>query len=109
MSAVCAQVKKLVSCLSTCIFPDKTAYPINEGMLHSGPPHRSNEGYACVWPSSLPGWIIRGRSDIPSFPVSAATSPPLPTVLLVCVCVCVCVNVIELRETCQIQQMWSMS
>ena len=28
-------VKKVVSCLSTCIFPDKTTYPINETMLHS--------------------------------------------------------------------------
>jgi GDP-L-fucose synthase len=39
-------VKKLVSCLSTCIFPDKTTYPIDETMLHDGAPHRSNEGYA---------------------------------------------------------------
>ena len=36
-------VKKLVSCLSTCIFPDKTSYPIDETMLHMGPPHSSNE------------------------------------------------------------------
>ena len=40
------KVKKLVSFLSTCIFPDKTTYPINETMLHDGPPHSSNEGYA---------------------------------------------------------------
>jgi GDP-L-fucose synthase len=39
-------VKKLVSCLSTCIFPDKTPYPIDEKMIHNGPPHTSNEGYA---------------------------------------------------------------
>ena len=26
-------VKKVVSCLSTCIFPDKTSYPINESMV----------------------------------------------------------------------------
>ncbi|KAJ0393245.1 hypothetical protein P43SY_007227 [Pythium insidiosum] len=39
-------VRKLVSCLSTCIFPDKTSYPIDETMLHNGPPHPSNEGYA---------------------------------------------------------------
>ena len=39
-------VKKLVSCLSTCIFPDKTTYPIDENMLHNGPPHDSNSGYA---------------------------------------------------------------
>jgi GDP-L-fucose synthase len=39
-------VTKLVSMLSTCIFPDKTTYPIDETMLHDGPPHPSNEGYA---------------------------------------------------------------
>jgi len=40
------KVQKLVSCLSTCIFPDKTTYPINETMVHDGPPHSSNEAYA---------------------------------------------------------------
>lgn len=40
------KVKKLVSCLSTCIFPDKTTYPIDETMVHNGPPHDSNAGYA---------------------------------------------------------------
>lgn len=40
------KVEKLVSFLSTCIFPDKTTYPIDETMLHDGPPHPSNEGYA---------------------------------------------------------------
>lgn len=39
-------VTKLVSCLSTCIFPDKTSYPIDETMVHNGPPHHSNAGYA---------------------------------------------------------------
>ena len=39
-------VEKLVACLSTCIFPDKTTYPINESMLHDGPPHTSNDAYA---------------------------------------------------------------
>jgi len=46
---VCAHefnVQKLVSCLSTCIFPDKTTYPIDETMIHNGPPHSSNEAYA---------------------------------------------------------------
>mmetsp|Transcript_8055 Transcript_8055/g.21786 ORF Transcript_8055/g.21786 Transcript_8055/m.21786 type:complete len:243 (+) Transcript_8055:78-806(+) len=40
------KVKKLVSMLSTCIFPDKITYPIDETMVHDGPPHHSNEGYA---------------------------------------------------------------
>jgi len=40
------KVKKLVACLSTCIFPDKVEYPIDESMLHNGPPHTSNDAYA---------------------------------------------------------------
>tara|TARA_B100000795_G_scaffold111928_2_gene82732 strand:- start:2570 stop:3511 length:942 start_codon:yes stop_codon:yes gene_type:complete len=42
-------VQKLVSCLSTCIFPDdicRSEMPIDETMVHQGPPHSSNEGYA---------------------------------------------------------------
>ena len=39
-------VKKIVSCLSTCVFPDNITHPINETMLHNGEPHCSNEGYA---------------------------------------------------------------
>ncbi|XP_043290106.1 probable GDP-L-fucose synthase [Venturia canescens] len=39
-------VIKVVSCLSTCIFPDKTTYPIDETMVHNGPPHPSNYGYS---------------------------------------------------------------
>ena len=39
-------VKKVVSCLSTCIFPDDTTYPIDETMIHNGAPHESNFGYA---------------------------------------------------------------
>ncbi|XP_050730471.1 GDP-L-fucose synthase-like isoform X2 [Eriocheir sinensis] len=39
-------VQKVVSCLSTCIFPDKTTYPIDETMVHNGPPHNSNYGYS---------------------------------------------------------------
>jgi len=41
-----ADVQKCVSCLSTCIFPDKTTYPIDETMVHLGPPHDSNFGYS---------------------------------------------------------------
>lgn len=40
------KVERLLACLSTCIFPDKTTYPINEDMLHDGPPHTSNDAYA---------------------------------------------------------------
>lgn len=41
-----AKCEKVLSCLSTCILPDKTTYPINETMVHDGPPHVSNWGYA---------------------------------------------------------------
>lgn len=40
------KVDKFVGMLSTCIFPDKTTYPIDETMIHNGPPHHSNAGYA---------------------------------------------------------------
>jgi len=45
------KVDKLVSCLSTCIFPELSLsphirLPIDESMIHMGPPHPSNEGYA---------------------------------------------------------------
>jgi len=40
-------VQRIVCCLSTCIFPDPApAYPITMDMIHAGPPHSSNEGYA---------------------------------------------------------------
>jgi len=43
------KVKKLVSCLSTCIFPDKTTYPIDETMVRSPQPHLCyNFSRACV-------------------------------------------------------------
>jgi len=40
------KVKKMIACLSTCIFPDKVTYPIDETMLHEGAPHFSNDAYA---------------------------------------------------------------
>eukprot|EP00090_Calanus_glacialis_P010313 TRINITY_DN186_c0_g1_i1.p1 TRINITY_DN186_c0_g1~~TRINITY_DN186_c0_g1_i1.p1 ORF type:complete len:317 (-),score=82.22 TRINITY_DN186_c0_g1_i1:165-1115(-) len=40
------EVKKLVSCLSTCIFPDRTTYPIDETMIHNGPPHQTSFGFS---------------------------------------------------------------
>ena len=39
-------INNVISCLSTCIFPDKTTYPIDETMLHDGKPHISNDAYA---------------------------------------------------------------
>ena len=39
-------IKKVTSMLSTCIFPDKTEYPLVEESMHSGPPHKSNFAYA---------------------------------------------------------------
>jgi len=39
-------VKKLVSFLSTCIFPDNVEYPLTEKKIHFGEPHNSNYPYA---------------------------------------------------------------
>jgi GDP-L-fucose synthase len=40
------KIEKLIACLSTCIFPDKVEYPIDETVLHDGQPHVSNYAYA---------------------------------------------------------------
>jgi GDP-L-fucose synthase len=40
------RVKKLVSLLSTCVFPAKSPYPLTENEIHNGQPHESNFGYA---------------------------------------------------------------
>ena len=45
-SARIAGTRKLISFMSTCVFPDKCTYPLNEKDLHNGPPHPSNFGYA---------------------------------------------------------------
>jgi GDP-L-fucose synthase len=37
---------KLISCLSTCVYPDKVEYPLDENKIHGGPPHESNFGYS---------------------------------------------------------------
>lgn len=39
-------IKKLVTFLSTCIFPDNVEYPLTESKIHLGPPHNSNYPYA---------------------------------------------------------------
>lgn len=41
-----AGVKKVISFLSTCIFPDSIKYPMKESDLHKGEPHNSNFGYS---------------------------------------------------------------
>lgn len=45
-SARLAGVDKLISFMSTCVFPDPCTYPLNEKDIHFGPPHSSNAGYA---------------------------------------------------------------
>jgi len=45
-SARLCGTRKLISFMSTCVFPDKCSYPLSEKDLHSGPPHPSNFGYA---------------------------------------------------------------
>jgi GDP-L-fucose synthase len=39
-------ITKLVSFLSTCIFPSDIDYPLTEKKIHMGPPHFSNDAYA---------------------------------------------------------------
>ncbi len=39
-------VKKVVSFLSTCVFPDDVEYPLTEKKIHLGEPHSSNYPYA---------------------------------------------------------------
>jgi GDP-L-fucose synthase len=47
-SACFGKAKKVVSLLSTCVYPDSpyVSYPLTEEQLHLGPPHASNFGYA---------------------------------------------------------------
>lgn len=47
-SCVFFKVNKLISMLSTCVYPDApyVKYPLTEEQLHMGPPHDSNFGYA---------------------------------------------------------------
>jgi len=39
-------VEKVVSLLSTCVYPDEVTYPLTEDKIHLGPPHQSNYAYA---------------------------------------------------------------
>jgi GDP-L-fucose synthase len=40
------KVEKVLSLLSTCIYPDNVTYPLTEEQIHNGPPHESNFAYA---------------------------------------------------------------
>ena len=39
-------IKKLISFLSTCVFPNDSEYPLNAQRIHEGKPHYSNDAYA---------------------------------------------------------------
>ena len=41
-----SDVKKVISLLSTCVYPDKVSYPLTEEQIHNGIPHFSNYAYA---------------------------------------------------------------
>lgn len=49
-------VRKVVSCLSTCIFPDKTTYPIDETMVRGGA-GRGRAGPGRSW------WVLAGQGQ----------------------------------------------
>ena len=40
------KTKKVLSMLSTCIYPDNVNYPLTEEQIHNGEPHKSNYAYA---------------------------------------------------------------
>src|SRR6056300_211692 len=40
------KVPKVLSMLSTCVYPDDPTYPLTEDQIHNGEPHKSNFGYA---------------------------------------------------------------
>jgi len=40
------KTEKVVSLLSTCIYPNEVMYPMTEEQIHLGPPHKSNYAYA---------------------------------------------------------------
>ena len=39
-------VEKVLSLLSTCVYPNSALYPLTENQIHDGPPHESNFAYA---------------------------------------------------------------
>ena len=41
-----AGVQRVISLLSTCVYPDNATYPLTEDQVHNGRPHKSNFGYA---------------------------------------------------------------
>ncbi|MBC8203342.1 MAG: GDP-L-fucose synthase [Planctomycetes bacterium] len=45
-AARCCSVEKVVSFMSTCVFPDKATYPLSADQIHDGEPHSSNYAYA---------------------------------------------------------------
>ena len=40
-----AGVQRVISLLSTCVYPDNATYPLTEDQVHNGRPHKSNFGY----------------------------------------------------------------
>jgi len=45
-TAMAHKTPKVLSLLSTCIYPDQVTYPLTEDQIHSGEPHPSNFGYS---------------------------------------------------------------
>tara|TARA_R110000824_G_scaffold331078_1_gene517841 strand:+ start:18319 stop:19248 length:930 start_codon:yes stop_codon:yes gene_type:complete len=42
------KIEKVLSMLSTCVYPDETTYPLVEEQIHNGMPHHTNYAYACA-------------------------------------------------------------
>lgn len=45
-SCVSVRMPRVISLLSTCVYPDNATYPLTPDQVHNGPPHFSNFGYA---------------------------------------------------------------
>tara|TARA_R110002153_G_scaffold1395_1_gene7173 strand:- start:543 stop:1466 length:924 start_codon:yes stop_codon:yes gene_type:complete len=45
-AAKITDTSKVLSLLSTCVYPDNPSYPLTEDQIHNGEPHQSNFGYA---------------------------------------------------------------
>ena len=67
-------VKKVISCLSTCVYPDKVEYPLDEDKIHLGLPHPSNFGYA-----HSKRMVDVANQYVSPYTLILATRMPMPT------------------------------
>lgn len=69
---------KVVSCLSTCIFPDKTTYPIDETMVRGGAWLWAGLGSLWAGPESSGLCLSRPRRSTMGRPTAAILGTRMP-------------------------------